>query len=186
MPVAPRAEAVCDIPMASPSTCLLAAGGGRPGSVYVGVSAAVCIPASEHLDTGWFADVNCTLNVAESASVELSLGLYGYDVEVLGGSGSLRSVALTAVAQAGKPLGSVRLYVGGGGGYLMNDLTGFGSVEADGSFAALVCAGVDFPVNANGSMAVELRYLVSRAGMSAGDDLELDAFATRVNYVFLF
>jgi len=169
-----------------PCGSLSAAGGGRPGTGYVGAAAAILLARSDELSNGWGLDLNYTHNLGESFSVELSLGAAGYRVERPGLSGRLSTVALGAAAQWGRPLGAARWYASAGVGWWLNDLSGLGGAEVGDSFAALLAAGAYLPIWGRGSLALELRYAISTAEVSSAEDLVLDAFSTRVNYVFLY
>jgi hypothetical protein len=153
-----------------------------PGSGYIGASAQVLFPSNSDLSTGYSLDLSYTLNAAERFSVELSVGRASYDVS----PGDFSAVTFGALAQVGMPFGASRWYAGAGLAYWMNDLSGAGA-EADDSLAFVVAGGADLPINPNGDLCIELRYIVADADLSAGGDpLDLNAFGVRVNYVFKY
>lgn len=163
------------------------AGGGRPGTGYVGAAVSIELAKSGELSEGWGIDVNYTHNLAENLSIEFSLGTINWQVERSGNSGSLSTLALGISAQLGKPIGAARWYASVGAGWWVNELSGLSGEEAADSPALSLAVGAYIPLWARGSLAIELRYRFSTADVSpSGDSLLLDAFATRLNYVFLY
>ena len=179
---APRAVAAPLPGSDAASRALLAAGGGAPGSGYIGAGVQGLFPSNSALSSGFAFDLSYTANVAERFSVELSLGRASYDAS----SADFSALTLGAVAQVGMPYGAGRWYAGAGLAYWMNDLSGVGAVEIDDCLAAVVTAGTDLPITPNGDLCIELRYIVAEADLSVGDPLDLDAFGVRVNYVFKY
>jgi hypothetical protein len=162
---------------------LARAGGGRPGTGYVGLAGQALFPSGDALDDAWGVDLNYTQNVAERVSVELSLGFLRFDAEGVPGAGELRTTAVQALAQLGRPFG-VRWYAGAGVGWWMNDLSA--AADAADSLAGIIVAGADLPLSTKANLAVELRYAVSSADLSPGGELELDSLGVRLNCVFLY
>ncbi len=183
---APRAVAAPLPGSDAASRALLAAGGGAPGSGYIGASVQGLFPSDSALSSGFAFDLSYTANVAERFSVELSLGRASYDALSADFSADFSALTLGAVAQVGMPYGAGRWYAGAGLAYWMNDLSGVGAVEIDDCLAAVVTAGTDLPINPNGDLCIELRYIVAEADLSTGGSLDLDAFGVRVNYVFKY
>ena len=159
---------------------LPAAGGGRPRTGYLGFAAALYFASNRDLSDGWGVDLNYVHNITGEFSVEGALGLVGYD---LAGKGALEMLTFAAAAQYGRPFGTSRWYVGAGAGYWLS----VGEVEADNAPTGIVLCGVEFELSGRASLDLEFRYTFARSKLvSSGDDLALDAFAARVNYIFVF
>jgi len=168
------------------TAALLGAGGGRSSTGYIGAAFTFPVPSSDELDQGWAVDVNYTHNFNEGMSLELGLALWQYAVTHGLDEGSLSSIAFSGIAQFGRGHGSTRWYVGAGLGFLVNDLSGVTGVDADDSLALLAAAGADIPLSQHASLCIELRGLFASSELSDGDDLDLNAPALRLNYVFLY
>lgn len=159
---------------------LPAAGGGRPRTGYVGLAAALYFARDRNsLSEGWGVDLNYVHVITDVFSVEGGLGLLGYD---LVGKGALEMLTFAAAAQYGRPFGTSRWYVGAGAGYWLN----IGEVDADDTLAGIVLGGVEFELSGHASLDLEFRYTFARSKLQSGEGLDLDAFAARVNYIFVF
>ncbi len=171
------------VPSASTITArpLLAAGGGEPGTGYIGAGVQGLFPSSAFLSSGFGFDVNYTANLQERFSIEFSLGRVSLDASV----GDFDAVTFGATAQFGMPFGASRWYAGGGLAFWMNDLSG-AAAEADDSLALVLAAGADLPITTSGDLCIELRYVVNDADLTNGGVLDLSAFGVRVNYVFKY
>lgn len=165
---------------------LAAAGGGRPRTGYVGLGAALYFARNRDLSGGWGLDLSYVQNITGVFSVEGSLGTVSYDLEAAAEKGSLNALTLGIVAQYGRPFGTSRWYVGGGGAWWLNETTGLGGLDADDAPAWIVEGGVEFSVSPHANLDLEFRYTFAKSELENGDDLDLDAFAARVNYVFIF
>ncbi len=161
---------------------LPAAGGGRPRTGYLGFAAALYFASNRDLSGGWGVDLNYVHNITGEFSVEGAVGLVGYDLDATE-KGALMSLTFAAAAQYGRPFGTSRWYVGAGAGYWLS----VGEVDADNALAGIVLGGVEFELSGRASLDLEFRYTFARSKLvSSGDDLALDAFAARVNYIFVF
>ena len=183
------ASALVPGPAAEAAEGLAAAGGGRPRTGYPGLAAAFYSANDKNLSSGWGADLNCVLNVGEEFSVEAALGTVHYNLESGTRSGGFSAVTFGALAQYGRPRGTSRWYVGAGAAWWMNGTNGLDAVGVTGatdSLAWIVEGGVEFQVASHANVDLEFRYTFSRSELSNGDDLDLNAFAARVNYVLLF
>lgn len=170
----------------TPTGALLNAGGGRPGTGYLGVAVAARMPSASELANGWSADINYAQTFPVAFALEFSLGILGHDIERNGDEGDLRSTSLGIACQFGRPFGSSRWFAGAGVAYLLNDLSGMSGSVADDSVAGMLCVGVEIPLHARGSVSIDLRYDSSMIPVTVGDDIDLSSFSTRVNYVFLY
>ncbi len=169
-------------PASDASRELPAAGGGRPRTGYVGLAAALYFARDrDSLSEGWGVDLNYVQNITAEFSVEGGVGLVGYDLDAAQ-KGALRILTFSAAAQYGRPFGTSRWYVGAGAGYWLS----VGKVDAEDAPTLTALGGVEFELAARASLDLEFRYTFARSKLSNGDNLDLDAFAARVNYIFVF
>lgn len=163
---------------------IIAAGGGREQTGYVGAGISAVVPTSGDLDTSLQLEVNYNHNLKSNLALEFALSTSTQNIDAPA-LGDLTTLGISAMAQTGRSSGAAKWFTGAGLAYLINDISNSGT-DADNVLGLLLGAGLELPLTGSLDSCIELRYQIAQTETSAGGAVNMNALLVRANFVFKF